>query len=67
MEDTLKTYLSPQMFEDVIRFQEARIQALENRNRLLEHMREESFNDLKAIQKAESETIDWINHRILGI
>jgi hypothetical protein len=67
MEDTLKTYLSPEMFEDVIRFQEARIQALENRNRLLEHMREESFNDLNAIQKAESETIDWINHRILGI
>jgi hypothetical protein len=66
MENTSHSYLSSEMYESIIRFQEARIEALEKRNNLLEHLRSEAIKDSEAIIRAQSNTIDWINDRIFN-
>ena len=66
MENTSHSYLSPEMYESIIRFQEARIEALEKRNNLLEYLRSEAIKDSEAIIRAQSNTIDWINDRIFN-
>jgi len=65
MENTSHSYLSPEMYESVIRFQEARIEALEKRNNLLEHLREVAISDSITALQAQSATLDWIENRLL--
>lgn len=66
MEATQKNYLSPEMYESIISFQEMRIEALEKRVHLLEHLRNESINDGNNILRAIDATDEWINSKLFG-
>ena len=62
MQDTTKSNLSPEMYESIISFQEMRIEALQKRNTMLEHMLFES----NPVVQATNQTQDWITDKLLG-
>lgn len=62
MQDTTKSNLSPEMYESIISFQEMRIEALQKRSALLEHMLFES----NPVVQATNETQDWITDKLFG-
>jgi hypothetical protein len=64
MQDTTKTYLSPEMYESIISFQEMRIEALEKRIHLLEYLNKEAQQDASAILQAQNATMDWISNKL---
>lgn len=65
MENTLNSRLSPEMYESLIHFQEARIEALEKRNNLLEYLHQVAISDSISTLQAQSDTLDWIENRLL--
>lgn len=62
MQDTTKSNLSPEMYESIISFQEMRIEALQKRNTMLEHMLFES----NPVVQATNQTQDWITDKLFG-
>lgn len=62
MQDTTKSNLSPEMYESIISFQEMRIEALQKRNTMLEHMLFES----NPVAQATNQTQDWITDKLFG-
>ena len=62
MQDTTKSNLSPEMYESIISFQEMRIEALQKRNTMLEHMLFES----NPVFQATNQTQDWITDKLFG-
>ena len=62
MQDTIKSNLSPEMYESIISFQEMRIDALLKRNTMLEHMLFES----NPVVQATNHTQDWITDKLFG-
>lgn len=62
MQDTTKSNLSPEMYESIISFQEMRIEALQKRNTMLEHMLFES----NPVVQATTQTQDWITDKLFG-
>lgn len=67
MKNQLNTYLSPEMYESIISFQEARIEALEKKNNMLEYLRQEAIKDSEAVIRAQSNTIEWINDKLWNV
>ena len=62
MQDTIQKHLSPEMYESIISFQEMRIEALQKRNTMLEHMLFES----NPVAQATNHTQDWITDKLFG-
>jgi len=65
MENRTQLDYCPQGYQDLISFQNARIKALEKKVQTLEYLREVAISDSITILKAQSDTLDWIEGKLL--
>ena len=65
MENRTQLDYCPQGYQDLINFQNVRIKALEKKVQTLEYLREVAINDSITILKAQSDTLDWIEGKLL--
>ena len=63
MQDTTKTYLSPEMYESIISFQEMRIESLEKKVKVLDHL---IRLNVDPVHQAQIATDDWISNKLFG-
>jgi len=65
MENRTQLDYCRQGYQDLINFQNVRIKALEKKVQTLEYLRDVAINDSITILKAQSDTLDWIEGKLL--
>jgi len=56
--------LTETQWQQLVDYKQARIEALENRVKILEALRDAALNDYDIILQAQNETLDFINSKL---
>jgi outer membrane PBP1 activator LpoA protein len=53
-------------YEELVKYQQARIKALEDRVKTLEYLRNAALNDVELFSQAQQDTMDFINSKLFS-